>query len=126
MRGQIERLDASIGCPKETTPAVENSWQGRPGNLKKLNAFAVAPLQPLGAAGQALRYDRQFKASTVKHHHPFPLSLRLCDMSAQHAVRPMRSTDTALRGTAPRSPPLLRDLRRRDTILEGSQVRYPV
>jgi len=47
---------------------VHVSTPERRDRLWRLNAFAVAPLTLLGAAGDALGYDRHLKSNTTKRH----------------------------------------------------------
>src|SRR4051794_9398676 len=71
-----------------------------------LNAFAVVLLTLLGAAGEALDYDRHLKANTVKRrtHSLFRQGCMLYDLipnMPESRLRPYRSPHFAMANAAP-------------------------
>ena len=93
--------------------SIHISTPERRDRLWLLYAFAIALLTLLGAAGEALGYDRYLKSNTTKATHPFavPPGLHALRVDPHHARVALAAVDRAVRHDSRRTPRLCRRFR---------------
>ena len=111
-------IESSFRDTKDLRFGMGMSWvrigsPARRDRLWLLNAFAVVLLSLLGAAGEALGYDRHLKANTAQAAYSLAVSARLYALRThpQYARRTIASPHATLWRNAARTSHLLRSVR---------------